>query len=288
MDRFNKTHPVFQFLYFGFVFILTLAVYNPVFSAVSFLCAILYGVVLRGREAVSGLKFLLAMIFFVSIFNMLFAHYGESVLFSVGNTEFTLEALFYGFNQGIVLCSAILWFASFSRVVNSEKVVYVFRFMPKTALIFSMVLSFIPRFSKKLEDIRTAKAGLNGGKKVKGFRNKMQSGIDDFSTLISYSLESGIITSNSMQARGYNPKAVLPGRYKIRPYDVFLIVTSVCMFSYILYAKINDRILFVFEPEIYMQSFDFIALICFLILCLLPVMIDAVEEILWKLSSVKN
>lgn len=288
MDKFSKTHPIFQFLFFGFVFIVTLAVYNPVFSTVSLAGAVIYEIMLQGRKAFLRLKFLLAIIFFVSIFNMLFAHYGVNVLFTLGDMEFTLEALFYGFNQGVVLSAVIVWFFAFSQVMESEKVVYVLRFMPKTALIFSMVLSFIPRFLKKLEDIKTAKLGLNGGEKPKNLKEKFKNGIDNFSSLVSYSLESSVITSNSMQARGYNPRAIRGSRYKIKVSDIILILLSAMAFAYVIYAKLSDKILFVFEPEIYMESFDLTALIGFCVLCLMPAIINCTEGVLWKLSSVKN
>ena len=165
MDRFSKLHPIFHFLYFIGMFALVVSVYNPFFVAVSFLGVIAYEINCRGRQALSSLKLTIAVVLVVSMFNMLFAHYGEDVLFVIGNTEFTLEALFYGVNQGFTLATMILWFGAFSRTTDSEKVIYVFRFAPKTALLFSMVLGFIPRFSRKLKEIEDAQLGLNGGQR---------------------------------------------------------------------------------------------------------------------------
>ena len=218
---------------------------------------------------------------------MLFAHYGEDVLFNVKDTQFTLETLFYGFNQGMVVSSVILWFIAFGEIMDSEKIIYILRLTPKCALIFSMVLGFMPRFIKKHYDIKAAKTALYGNSTPKGFRNKLKSSAENFSALVSYSLESSIITSDSMLARGYNPKAVRYNRFKITAKDVFalLILTAfaVCVFVQML----RGEIIFVFDPEIYSESFSALAFSAFVLFQLFPLIVDLWEDLLWRLSIAK-
>ena len=282
MDRFAKIHPVFHFVFFICIFVLNVSVVNPVFCTASLICAMLYIGINRGKEVLSCLKFVLAIIVVVSIFNMLFSGYGMTELFKIGHKRFTLEALFYGFNQGLMLGSTILWFDIFSHIVDSERVVYIFRFAPKTALIFSMVLGFIPRFKTKAEDIKQARLGLNGGENEKGIKQRLKNSLSDFSALVSYSMESSIITSDSMEARGYNPGAVRHSRYKLKVSDCFLILLVILGVGYVVYSKMSKKLVFVFEPEIYFESFDFLAFGVFAILCILPVIIDFAEVIRWK------
>lgn len=288
MDRFSKLHPLMHLLFFIITFIIVLSCNNPVFSAVSLVSALLYGIKSRGREILSAIRFVLIILAVVSLFNMLFVHYGETILFTIKNTDFTLEALFYGFNQGMVLSSVILWFGVFSRIMDSERVIYLFRFAPKCALIFSMVLGFIPRFTKKLDDIREAKLALNGGERPQKLKEKFKSALDNFSALITYSLESSIITADSMEARGYNPKAVRAGRYKISSGDIFLILLILCLSAVIAAEKTAGNIIFIFDPVIKNVSFSAIAVICYAIFELLPVFVDLAEDLLWKRSLVKK
>ncbi len=285
MDRFSKLHPIFHFLYFIGMFVLVVSVYNPFFVLPSLVGALLYELKIRGKEALSSFKFSVIMIFVIGLFNMLFAHYGITVLFTVGDTEFTLEAMFYGINQGFVVAAMVLWFGIFGRVVDSEKVIYAFRFAPKSALLFSMVLGFIPRFTKKLNDIETAALALDGGKKPK---NKLKSALNNLSALVTYSLESSVVTADSMTARGYNPKAVRYSRYKFKSADGVLIVLSFVCLVYVVFAKASDKITFVFDPRIYSKTFDITAFVLFLLLSFLPLIIDLTEELLWKISYVKN
>jgi energy-coupling factor transport system permease protein len=285
MDRFSKLHPVMHLLFFVFTFIIVLSINNPFFSVISLVCALLYEIKLIGRQMLSTLKFVIVITAVVSLMNMLFVHYGETTLFTVKNIDFTLETLFYGFNQGMILSSVMVWFGIFSRVFDSERIIYMFRFAPKSALIFSMVLGFIPRFVKKLDDVRDAKLALNGGVKSKGLKNKFKDAMNELSALITYSLESSIITADSMEARGYNPKVVRAGRFKFMLGDIILIFLILITSLFVIVQKLTGNISFVFNPQIKSVKLNFIAVICFVILELIPLGVDFVEDILWKKSN---
>lgn len=288
MDRFSKMHPVLGFTFFICAFLLSVSLSNPVFVLPALVFGVIYEFILRGREAVSCLKLTLAIIFVVSLFNFIFAHYGVTLLFQIKDTRFTFEALFYGIYQGAMLSAMLIWFGIFSRNIDSEKVIYVFRFAPKCALIFSMVLGFIPRFNAKLEDIRNARLGLNGGRRASSKKERFKHGINDLSALITYSLESSIITSDSMQARGYNPHAVRYSRYKMTAGDIVLTAFTLFVFIYVMYAKISGRITFVMNPEIYSKTFDVSAMVLYCAFFFLPTAVDLFEEIRWKISALKK
>lgn len=288
MDRFSKIHPLVQMLFYLFTLGIVLSINDPVFSGVCLLSGFVYNIKIRGRETLKSLKFLIVLLVLASIINMLFAHYGEDVLFKIKGTEFTGEALFYGFNQGMILCSVFLWFDSFSRTVDSEKIVYLFRFSPKLALIFSMVLGFIPRFTKKLSDIHDAQLGLMGGKSPKNIQEKLKQSVSNLSSLVTYSLESSIITADSMQARGYNPRAIKPSKYKYRLSDFVVLLLVLSMSAVVIITKIRGQFSFIFEPKIYYRSFCPVAVICFAVLELLPTILDLREDMLWKISSAKT
>lgn len=288
MDRFSKMHPVLGFTFFICAFLLSVSLSNPVFVLPALVFGVIYEFMLRGREAVSCLKLTLAIIFVVSLFNFIFAHYGVTLLFQIKDTRFTFEALFYGIYQGAMLSAMLIWFGIFSRNIDSEKVIYIFRFAPKCALVFSMVLGFIPRFNAKLEDIRNARLGLNGGRRASSKKERFKHGINDFSALITYSLESSIITSDSMQARGYNPHAVRYSRYKMTAGDIVLTAFTLLVFIYVMYAKISGKITFVMNPEIYSKTFDVSAMVLYCALFFLPIAVDLFEEIRWKISALKK
>lgn len=94
MDRFSKLHPTVQLLFFTESLVLIMSINSPLFSAGALICALLYSFKLKGRAAFKTVGFSAAATAVIGVFNMLFAHYGETVLFTVKSTDFTFESLF--------------------------------------------------------------------------------------------------------------------------------------------------------------------------------------------------
>lgn len=272
------------FLYFLMSLAVLLSFNNPVISALSLICALLYAFLLTGKAAFKRLGFSVIVILTAAVFNFLFAHYGADVLFTVKNTPFTLETLFYGLNQGTVIAASLLWFTALGECIDSEKLVYLFRFAPKTALLISMVIGFIPRFLKKQKEIREARLALCGGESPNGLKAKFSAAAGDLSALTSYALEGSIITANSMTARGYNPSVIRKGRYKFTSDDTAFLAVISLLFAFVVFQKIIGNLSFVFEPQIYIKRLSIPAVICFFILEIIPVFIDLWGNIRWKHS----
>ena len=287
LNRFSKLHPILHLFFYAFSLVFVLVVSNPFYSFASLFCAMLYNAVITPKRIKKNIAFALIIIAFVSFFNMLFAHYGADVLFRIGRTEFTLEALFYGFNQGLVFAAVIMWFTALSFNSDGDRVLYLFSFAPKLSLMFSMILGFIPRFNKKLGEIRDAQKGLKGGESPKDLKEKFKSEINILSVLITYSLESSIITADSMNARGYKQGALSVKRYSICPQDVIFTIIILASAVYLIYSKAVGDISFVFEPVIYSKSFSIGAFVVFCIAEAIPFFAEMWEEMLWKLSNLK-
>ena len=286
MKAFAKLNPITKSAFFICAFVLTLAGANPVFSVISLCCALL-SVSLDGAKAFfNSLKLTAFLTLTVGIFNMLFAHYGEDVLFIIDDIYFTLEALFYGLNQGLVFSAVVLWFRVMSYSINSSETAYLLRFAPKTALLFSMVLGFIPRFKTKLSDIRDAQNGLSYSEK-RTLRDKIKTGVQNLSALVTYSLESSIITADSMNARGFGNKPVSNSRYRFTLRDALYLAFTVASFALILWAKITKRLLFIFEPKIYFKSNFVLGEVLFAAVLLIPFLLEMWEVTLWKRANSK-
>jgi len=287
MNRFSKLHPITHLLFYALSLIFVLVVSNPFFSFASLSGAFLYNALINKTSIKRSIKTVLIIVLFVSLFNMLFAHYGADVLFTVKNTEFTLQALFYGFNQGLVFSAVLLWFNALSFNSDGDRILYLFSFAPKLSLMFSMILGFITRFNKKLGEIRDARVALNGGEAPKGTKERFKSAIDNLSALITYSLESSIITSDSMSARGYKAGAISLKRYRFCTQDVILLIAVLLAFAYAFYAKTAGEISFIFEPVIKIRTFSLGAFFVFFVAELIPFFVEIWEEMLWKLSNAR-
>jgi len=287
MNRFSKLHPVTHLVFYAFSLVFVFVVSNPFFAVASLIGAFLYNAAICKKRIFGNIKLTAFIIVSVSLFNMLFAHYGNDVLFRIAHTDFTLEALIYGAYQGVVFACVMLWFTALSYNSDGDRVMYLFSFAPKLSLMFSMILGFIPRFNKKLAEIRDAQRGLNGAETPGRIKEKYKSALNNLSALISYSLESSIITADSMSARGYKAGRLSFKRYKLCAQDIVLISIITVLFVFVCYSKAVGNISFIFEPVVRIRSFSVSAFSAFLIIEMIPFFVEMWEEALWKLSSVK-
>ena len=276
MDRFSKYNPKAAFSFFLVEILLTIVIFNQILLSVSFVSAFAYKLKLDGRAAfLYLLKFILPMILLVMVFNFAFSHYGMTVLFVFREMNFTAESLFYGFTQGLLLGCVMMWFSCYSRVITAERFIAVFgRIIPNTALIFSMVLSFIPRLRKNAGEISDARQLVNS-------ESKLKKSINNFSALITMTLEESIETADSMKARGYNKGRSIYLKYCFSLKDLFLLVFTFIAGTVLLVFKGMGYLDFLFDPVIKMDRLSIWAVIIFAVLSLLPVIIDFLEDMRW-------
>lgn len=284
MDRFSKLHPLVLLVFFALCIVLPLSFHHPVIAAAALFGALLYSLSVNPKGFYKSFVTSMLAILFVSLFNMLFAHYGEDVLFSVKGINFTAEALFYGVHQGMLIASSFIWFTALGRCLDSEKVLWLFRYAPQCALIIAMVLGFIPRFLQKHRDIREAQLALNGGERERGLKEKLRASLRCYSALITYSLESSMITADSMTARQYRPKAIRGSRFRFTTEDTVLLLLMVLLSVYVIAQKALGNLSFVFEPTIYIERLSVPAVLCFTVLACLPAMLNGKEALQWKRS----
>ena len=176
---------------------------NPVIMCISLFCGVLFRLVKDGAGAAK--KLLPFLVFPVAgiIINPLFNHGGVTILFFLNNNPITLEAVMYGLTMGLMICATVVWFTSFSSIMTTDKLLYVFGSVsPKIALILSMALRYIPLYGQQIKKIRQAQKVV-GLYKEDNAIDKIRGGMRIFSVMVSWALENGIITADSMTARGY-------------------------------------------------------------------------------------
>ena len=287
---FKSIHPISAFAFFVFAFVLSMTASHPLLLAISFIAGLVYDIKLSGKKAVSFLlKLILPMICLITLFNGLFSHYGVTVLFKMpSGNNFTLEALIFGFVFSIRTSSALLWLDSFNEIITSDKFIFLFgRLSPKTALVISMVLRFIPLIRSQSEEIKKAEKGIGNLPTEKDYIGKIRHGARRLSILISWTLEKGIDSADSMKARGYG----LHGRTSYNSYifavkDALFLAFSLIasgMFFFVgtKYKANYNPVIDIPMPDI--LSIVSIAIIAFVLL--LPTNYDLWEERKWSISK---
>ena len=281
MDKFSNFNPKVCFLFFVFtVFLLN---FNPIFLCVSLLSGVIYNAMLQGKKTFKTFfTFLLPFTLLVGIFNMAFTSYGVDILFSISNKNFTAEGLSYGLCQGVMFSSVIVWLSSYSYVLSSDKFMSVFsKLAPNLTLVLTMTLSFIPRLRKNAQEINDARLNVNTN------QSKFKKSLDNFSSLVSMTLEESIEVSDTMRARNFNSSRKPYSKYRFNLDDGIVLLVLLALSISCIVLNSLDKAEFIFDPEIKMLSFSPIFLILYTIYMFLPVIINISEGIKWHFLKQK-
>lgn len=288
-NSFGEYNPIVNFLYFAVVIIFSMIFQHPILLAISITSSFIYTLMLSGVKALKfNLYFLLPMFFIVIILNPLFSHKGMTILFYLDNKPITLESFIYGIVTATTLVTMVMWFSCYNKVITSEKLIYMFsKTIPSIALLISMTLSFVPKFKIQLKNIRLAQRNIGRDINNGSFYEKAKHGTRIVSILITWALENGVQTADSMRSRGYG----LSGRthfslYKIEKRDkcalsIMGLLILICLLGYF-YNKNTMQ----FYPYIKIREIDIINYIIYFaysILVLFPIIIEGMEALRWNL-----
>lgn len=288
MQAFGRRHPAVNLIFFIAAAVLTAECLHPLFLAVSLTAALSYAIKTNGKKALK--TFFCAFLplgIFVTLINLLTAHYGVTVLFTLksGNV-LTLESLACGGALACEIIALLLWFMSFNRIMTEEKILCVFgRFFPGVALFIMMVLRFLPMYNRMLKETDDARVGMtavNGNSRLQRFKLSLNS----LSGVITRALEDGIDTADSMKGRGYGAsrrKSYSQIRFKAA--DGIFIVTLTVLIGAVAFLLHSGAGYASYNPIITVGSLDIktvLALIFYAAFSFSPLIYDTAEVIKWN------
>lgn len=285
---FSEYHPLVSFLYFTIIIIFSMLFMHPIFVGISLISAVVYSIILNGKRAIKlNLFFGLPMFIFIALANPIFTHRGATLLCYLRGNPITLESIMYGIVSGAMMLSVVMWFSCYNEIVTSDKIIYIFgRIIPSIALMISMTLRLIPKFIRQTKVIAAAQrtVGLDYGSGT--LKMRLKSCMRILSILVTWALEDGVQTADSMKARGYGFK-------KRTTFSIFIftkrdgiilafvtIVSLICFTGYGLGLGTLS-----FYPRVAKINFSFQAIvmyIAFLVINTLPIFLEIQEEIKWK------
>lgn len=292
MNIFYNFHPAVSAVYFASVLLITMFSGNPFLAVVSlFGGAIFYVISEKKQNRIKEFGFYLLIFIVVSVSNPLFSHKGKTVLFFINSNHVTLESLLYGIGTALMLISVLLWFSCLNRVLTEDKILFLFgRFLPKTALLISNALRFVPLLKIQAKKIRAAQKAM-GLYSSDSISDKLRGLLRTFSALVSWSLENAVDTAASMKARGYglkNRSRYSP--YKFRKSDALMLCVIIVADLVCILSILSNQLDFVFYPAVSFSQLNYInltAISAFALLCLLPIIIEIKEVLAWKYYASK-
>lgn len=282
----------------------TFAEHNPIAVAAYFLCVIsavmfsmdpvLLGISLAGalalhirRNGLTGGRthlYSLALFLAMALVNPLFSHHGVTVLFVMNHNPVTLEVLLYGMAAAGMIIAVLYWFRSFTGIMTSDRLLYLFGALsPKLALILSMALRYVPLFGQQARKTQQAQKAL-GLYREDNLIDSVRGGLRVFSVMVTWALENGVITADSMAARGYGiGKRSRFAIFRFTWRDGLLTALSLLLAAGA-FRGISARD-FVFYPAIAAAPLTWqgiLGYMAYALLALLPLIIDGKEAIKWR------
>lgn len=290
---FGELHPAVSTVYFALVFIIIMTSASPFILGAAALLGMIYVAIQHGVGETTRLIVIgIAVMLFATVLNGLFTHNGQTVLFYLGDNRITLEAFVYGAVMSLMILGMMFWLKAMSSIMTSDKLIFVFgRVAPVLGLVVSMIFRFIPLLKNRFSEIKAGQLALGRGAE-KGLMTKVRIYIKEVSTLISWSLEQSIESADSMAARGYGLKNRSSFHlFKMKASDYIVLGVLLVLGGTVILGNVLGVGKVYYYPEIrfiasrYGASIDGIIYFIFVILLLLPIVLDIYGEHKWVKSE---
>ena len=286
MKNFNEYNPVTVAVYYLSMVAISMFTMNPILHVIAFIGGIIHFTLIKTEHKISTHVFFFLIGIILSFIRPVFSHNGATVLFVVNDNPITKEAFIFGINSAVMVVGVLYIFRVFSVIMTSDRLLYLFgSFSPKTALVLSVGLRYMPMLRHQRRITADAQTAL-GINKDDNAIDRIKGSLNVFSATLSWGLENGIITADSMAARRYGEgKRSRFSIFSMRGADIGIIVLTLVLTLpiYILMGKgyfDTD-----FYPVFRMTEGSILTDIGYCVygfLLLIPVIIWIAGEIRWK------
>lgn len=283
MKRFEEMNPAAVAVYYLCTLTVIMFSMNPLLLGIALLTSV-FGAAVSGTADRKAHLFSAAVFLVAAVLNPLFVHKGLTVLFYLNDRPFTLEATVYGLSAAMMITAALYRLRGLSKALTSDKVLYLFgRLSPKLGLLLSMAIRYVSLFKvrwRRIQDSQRALGLYDDGNLIDALRGRARV----LSVLITWTLENGIVTAESMESRGYGcGRRTSFAVYRLHVSDAVLMMICILLTAVtVVGVKCSAA---VYYPELDMHlltPWGTAGAAAFTLLCVLPLLINGAEVIRWR------
>ena len=291
MKTLENANPIVTFMYFLCVFSCVMFSIDPFISALSLMCSLIFAITKRYLNNKKENIFFIIIFVLMTVLNPLFNHRGNTVFFYINDNAITLEALLYGLSTAAMIMSVIIWFKCFGKIMTEDKIIYVFgRIWPGFALMISSIMRFVSLYTKQWRVISDSRKAM-GENETGNIISSIKNGISTFMIMITWALEHGAQTAESMDGRGYNTtRRTSYSKYFFHVSDALVILFYLMFALLVILTSVINGVGFSFYPDMVMKGNIYYRILiysAFLILCLMPTILEIGDEIKWHRLKLK-
>ena len=291
MKTLENANPIVTFMYFLCVFSCVMFSIDPFISALSLMCSLIFALTKRYLNNKKENIFYIIIFVLMTVLNPLFNHRGNTVFFYINDNAITLEALLYGLSTAAMIMSVIIWFKCFGKIMTEDKIIYVFgRIWPGFALMISSIMRFVSLYTKQWRVISDSRKAM-GENETGNIISSIKNGISTFMIMITWALEHGAQTAESMDGRGYNTtRRTSYSKYFFHVSDALVILFYLMFALLVILTSVINGVGFSFYPDMVMKGNIYYRILiysAFLILCFMPTILEIGDEIKWHRLKLK-
>lgn len=278
-DEFARFHPLVNLIFFVVVLGITMFQMQLGLVTISVVSALVYYFYLKKSAGVKYFFVIVGVFVIASLMNPMFSHRGNTLLFYLftGNPV-TLESIIYGMVAAAIICGMLLWFSTFHQVMGMERMLgAIGKIIPHIALLITMILRFIPKYTRHQKQVLQYNRGTD-----KSLKGKIKNGSIVFSITTTWALENSIYTADSMKSRGFGVRRRTSySNYRIEGRDVGAILWIIILAACVIWMLQGEWAYTYYYPYVVYKS-NILVYVFYGLLCLTPVLINIREEIRWR------
>lgn len=284
-DAFSKCHPAVNFLFFLGAIGAAVLVQHPAYLIAGVLTGITYYLLLQRHKGLRMLAGLALLFVLLTAINPLMNVYGRTPMFYVFGRPYTWEALCYGAAVSGVFVVMILWFGCYNQVLTSDKFTSLFgSLIPAISLLLVMVLRMVPNLMRKATQFAGARKSIGkGAGENTSAKEKLRNGMPVLSALVSWALEGGIVTGDSMRARGYGTaKRSSFMIYRMTALDWVLLCLLPLLLALVILAACQGQLAATYTPDFAIAPLSW-GIVPYTLYLLIPTVLYTKEAIQWHI-----
>ena len=190
-----------------------------------------------------------------------------------------------------MVVTILLWFASYSFVMTSDKFLYLFgKAAPSVSLVLTMILRLLPNYEKKIAQIGNARKSIGMSAENGTTKEKAEHGLTIVSVMTSWALEGGIIMADSMRSRGFGTgKRTTFSLYRFEKRDKILLAIMAGFLAIVIFCCIMGGSSAQYTPEflVAMSPYTVVGAVAYGAFLALPTAVNITEEIIWYILRSK-
>ncbi|QGQ95929.1 energy-coupling factor transporter transmembrane protein EcfT [Paenibacillus psychroresistens] len=282
-------HPVACLCYYIGAISLVFLFKHPYFILTSLVAGLLLNYLQGNLAARKKLLFFFLMMSFITfLINPLTSHRGTHILFYWLDQPMTLESMVFGVIAAASLFGSLIWFLSIQQVLGPEKILHLFGSLSsKGALLLSMAMRSFPLLAQRFQQIAIVQR-TKGVNPLKGsIRKRFRDGMKLVQIMLTWTLEEGLQTADSMKARGYGsgPRSAF-WPYIWRKQDtlftsLFMVAGIGCMIGW--FSGLAEFEVYPTLPEsLSFRLSDGLIYVCYLSYLVVPLLMEGRDWIKWR------